>query len=74
MTKEYKNITDLGLAAFLISYGFEIVSLDRANLKRVNFVFLESGRLSQKISTYWESPERMYFDNLKSLKNRLYSS
>lgn len=68
---------DLGLSAALISVGFSLVSLDRENLRKVQFVFRRGDEMSEAISQYWTDElkvsARTYFDTLKMLKNRLYS-
>ena len=68
---------DLGLATALISVGFSLISLDRENLRKVQFVFRRSDGLDDTIDAYWENKlevkARTYFDTSKMLKNRLYS-
>lgn len=68
---------DLGLSAALVSVGFSLVSLDRGNLRKVQFVFRRGDGMDDVIDTYWadrlEVKARTYFDATKMLKNRLYS-
>lgn len=68
---------DLGLSAALISVGFSLVSLDRENLRKVQFVFRCGDGMDEVVDAYWadrlEVKSRTYFDTLKMLKNRLYS-
>ena len=68
---------DLGLSAALISVGFSLVSRDRENLRKVQFVFRRGDRMDEVVDAYWadrlEVKARAYFDTLKMLKNRLYS-
>ena len=68
---------DLGLAASLVSVGFSLVSLDRQNLRKTQFVFRRGDGMDEVIDAYWadrlELKARTYFDTLKMLKNRLYS-
>jgi len=71
--ESYYNCTDLGLCAFLVTLKFELVNIDKTNPKRASFIFPESDSLQQVIKQYWPSQERLFFDNLKSLKSRLYS-
>lgn len=70
---EYYNTTDMGLSALLMTMGFELVCVDKTNRKRANFVFKESKQLQETIDNYWASTERKYFDNIRLLKNMLYS-
>ena len=68
---------DLGLSAALVSVGFSLVSLDRANLSQVQFIFRRGDEMDEVVNSYWadrlEVKARTYFDSLKMLKNRLYS-
>lgn len=68
---------DLGLSAALISAGFSLVSLDRGNLRKVQFIFRRGEGMDAVVDAYWENrlevKARTYFDTLKMLKNRLYS-
>src|SRR3989344_7009716 len=68
---------DLGLSAALVSVGFSLVSLDRENLRKVQFVFRRGDGMDAVVDAYWadrlEVKTRTYFDTLKMLKNRLYS-
>lgn len=68
---------DLGLSAALICANFSLVSLDRGNLRKVQFVFRRGDGIDEVIDAYWanrlEVKVRTYFDTLKMLKNRLYS-
>lgn len=68
---------DLGLSAALVSVGFSLVSLDRENLRKVQFVFRRGDGMDDVIDAYWadrlEVKARTYFDATKMLKNRLYS-
>lgn len=89
MTKKKRELTslednehffytfDLGLSAALISVGFSLVSLDRGNLQKTQFVFRRGDGMDEAVDAYWadrlEVKSRTYFDTLKMLKNRLYS-
>jgi len=68
---------DLGLATALITAGFSLVSLDRQNLRKAQFVFRRGDGMDEVVDAYWadnlEVKARRYFDTLKMLKNRLYS-
>lgn len=68
---------DLGLSAALVSVGFSLVSLDRGNLRKVQFIFRRGDGMDAVVDAYWENrlevKARTYFDTLKMLKNRLYS-
>lgn len=68
---------DLGCASALASKDFELVSLDRANPKKVRFIFKRKIGIDEIVDAYWadnlEVKARSFFDNIKALKNRIYS-
>ncbi len=68
---------DLGVAAALLCLGYELYSLDRANPRRVLFIFRHSEKIDDTANAYiadrLELNARAFFDQLKALKNRLYS-
>ena len=70
------RIKDLGLAAALVTDGFEVQQTEK-ELKSVYFLFNKSQELDNAISDYWSNklivPARSYFDNTKMLKNRIYN-
>lgn len=72
----YKT-TDIAIATALITKGFEIKALDKANPKRVEFIFVEQKELKDVVDKYWsnnlEVKARLFFDNLRMLKQRIYN-
>lgn len=68
---------DLGAAASLVSAGFELVLLDKTNPRKVQFVFRREIGIEKVVDNYWtdrlEVKARAFFDNVKMLKNRIYS-
>ena len=68
---------DMGLSAALIGVGFSLVSLDRENLRKVQFVFRRADGMDETVDAYWadtlQLKARTYFDTIKMLKNRLHS-
>ena len=68
---------DLGCSAALISAGFKLVSLDKANPRKVQFIFRREVGIEKVVDDYWadrlEVKARTFFDNVKMLKNRIYS-
>ena len=68
---------DLGCSAALISAGFELVSLDKASPRKVQFIFRREVGIEKVVDDYWadrlEVKARAFFDNVKMLKNRIYS-
>lgn len=68
---------DLGCSSALVSAGFELVSLDKSNRKKVEFIFKRGTGIENVVDNYWadrlEVKARTFFDNVKMLKNRIYS-
>ena len=68
---------DLGVAAALLCADFELLALDRANPRKVLFIFRRAPRVEDTANSYFagrlELNAREFFDQLKALKNRLYS-
>lgn len=75
--QRYLHTFDLGAAASLVSAGFQLVSLDKANPRKVQFIFRREIGIEKVVDDYWadrlDVKARSFFDNLKMLKNRLYS-
>jgi hypothetical protein len=69
---------DLGLCSALVSAGYEVIDVNKSNVQKVSFTFLNSPGLLQDVSNYWGNSLDVkaldYFNNLKMLKNRIYSS
>jgi len=68
---------DLGCSAALISAGYEIASLEKADPRKVQFIFYRQVDIEKAVNNYWvntlQVKARSYFDNIKMLKNRIYS-
>ena len=68
---------DLGASAALVHLGFLLVSLDRENPKKVQFIFRRDPLIEEALKEYWSDTlsvgARGFFDTIKMLKNRLYS-
>ena len=69
---------DLGCAAALITANFELFSMDRENPRKVKFIFRRESGIEKVADDYWsdrlEQKSRSFWDNMKNLKNRLYSN
>jgi len=69
---------DLGGCAALISSGYELMAVDKTNPSKALFVFRREDGIEETIDSYWadrlEVKARRYFDSLKAVKNKLYSS
>lgn len=68
---------DLGCSAALISASFELISLDKKNRRKVQFIFRREDGIEKVVNDYWadklQVKARAFFDNMKMLKNRIYS-
>jgi hypothetical protein len=68
---------DIGISTALLCAGFELLSLDKENPKKVQFIFKKKKTIEtvadQYLSNKLDVKARSYFDQLKALKNKLYS-
>ena len=76
-SNQYRSY-DLGLASALVQVGFPLLGLDRGNGKKVEFIFTKTTELEEAVRRFW-SGELMvdaqgYFEAIRSMKNRIYSS
>lgn len=73
----YYSTYDLGCAAALVTANFELLHLDRTNSRKVRFVFKRELGIEKTADNFWsdylEQKSRSFWDNIKNLKNRLYS-
>lgn len=71
------RIHDLGLAAAMVSSGFELKATNRDINGRFYFLFRQTKELTSAVNAYWADTlvvnARNYFDNTKMLKSRIYS-
>lgn len=75
---KYLLTFDIGLSAVIVSRGFPLVSVNKSNPKKVQFVFQKSNELNSIVEKYWtkslEIEPQTLLSNLKMLKNRIYSN
>lgn len=68
---------DLGLAAVLVTLGYELLGLDKSNPKRARFMFKREKKIEQVMADYFNDkiklPAQTLFNNQKMLKTRIYS-
>lgn len=78
MSQNEFSTFDLGLATVLITFGYELLELDRSNPKKVRFVFRQEKNIERTAEDYFNNkislPALTLFNNLKNLKNRIYSN
>lgn len=76
-SKEYFSSADLGLATALCCRGYKLITLDKQDPRKVSFVFKREVGIEDDTDDYWsdrlEIKARNYFENLRNLKNRIYS-
>ena len=74
---DFYSTFDLGCSAALVSSGFELVSLEKSNPKKAQFIFRRKPGIEKIVDEYWADrlmvKARSFFDNTKMLKNRIYS-
>lgn len=70
------GVSDLGLATAIALYH-PLEFIDRANPRKAVFVFRKEKSVKETISKYWNGQLNVnaleYFNQLKSIKTRLYS-
>jgi len=82
MVRTHKNnfltTYDLGCSSALVSSGYELVSLNKSNPQKVQFIFRRNAGIEKTVNDYFsdklEVKARKFFDDIKSIKNRIYSS
>jgi len=77
-TTPYFITSDLNLTTVLVTSNFPLEKIDKENSKKVTFYFARSNKLQEIVDRYWRlelkiEPQDL-FNNLKSLKNRIYSN
>jgi hypothetical protein len=68
---------DLGVSTALLCAGFQLLSVDKENVRKALFIFKKDDGIEDVADRYFsnrlEVKARSFFDNLKALKNQLYS-
>jgi len=76
--KENFQTFDLGCAATLVTDNFRLVKLDKFNPKKVLFCFEHHEDINKAVENYFSGNFQVdalaFFNALKNLKNRLYST
>ena len=74
---KYFETSDLGLSAALITASYPVDHLDKHDSSKVKFIFSRDDGMDDVIQLYWANELKLsllaYFNNLKMLKNRIYS-
>ena len=69
---------DIGLSSALTTLHYELLTLNRDNPRKIGFVFARTPELEQTAQEYFAGrlmlDARSFFENIKMLKNRIYSS
>lgn len=68
---------DIGVSTALLCAGFELLSVEKSNPRKALFIFRRKIGIDDIADKYFadslEVKARSFFDNLKALKNKLYS-
>lgn len=68
---------DLGVSAALLCVGFCLLSLNKTDPRKALFVFKREDGIDNSANQYFTDQlnvkARSFFDNIKALKNKLYS-
>ena len=71
-------ISDLCVASVLMTLGYKLLKTDKANPKKVVFVFESDEDIQKVINDYWNDeiklPAQTLLNNQKLLKNRIWST
>ena len=69
---------DIGLVAYLLCLDFELVGLDKAMRNKVLFILKKKSDIDAEIKKYWGFKSAVdaqtYFNQIKRLKNQIFSS
>ena len=76
-TRKLYKTTSLPVACAL-SLLYPLIDIDKSNPTKASFVFEESENLLQSLNDYWTGSLKIdpqtYFNQLKTIKGRLYSN
>lgn len=77
-TTNYFYSHDIGLVAYLLCQNLELVGLDKAIRSKVLFILKRSDGLGAEVKQYWDFKSSVdaqtYFNQIKRLKNQVFSS
>ncbi len=77
-SRVYYQTADLGLATALCCKNYILYTLDKQDPRKISFIFKRSSAILADADAYWSKDldikARDYFDTLRTLKNRIYSS
>lgn len=72
------SATDLSLAGALLTLGYKLISVNKQNHSKAEFLFKPKPSIDDDIDLFWarqlKQDSRTYFENLRLLKNMLYSN
>ena len=77
MSNKHFETSDLGLATALVTFGHPLEALNRNDPHRVVFSFTRTAGLDEVVQEFWQRNLKIeplaYFNNIKLMKNRIYS-
>lgn len=76
--QDFITTYDLGISSALLSANFELISMDKTNPKKVQFIFRRETGIEKVVDDYFADKlkikARTFFDNIKAIKNKMYSN
>ena len=76
-SSSYFSTHDLACAGSLIVCGFELVSLNRSDPRKIKFIFRSEDKIRETVKKFWDGNLKVdaqgYFNAIKRLKNQIYS-
>ncbi len=74
---DYWHSHDLGLVAFLLCAGYELITLDKSVRNKVLFILKRTEGIDEAAKSYWDFrttvDAQTYFNQTKRLKNQIFS-
>jgi signal transduction protein with GAF and PtsI domain len=75
---EFWTTHDLGCASALVSLGYKLITLEKSNIKKVQFIFLRTDEIENTVAAYWANQLKInpqsFFNSIKMIKNQIYSA
>ena len=71
------STSDLGLVSCLLTLKCPLYKIDKSSPHKVQFFFKRIGELDKAVEGYWNNTLKVspleFFNNIKLIKNRIYS-
>ncbi len=77
-TERFFYSHDIGLIGYLLSKNFELIGLDKTLKNKVLFILRKKDGIDGEVKKYWDFKSSVdaqsYFNQIKRLKNQIFSS